>query len=418
MLNQVQHDGRPVTLEDAQQLDTVDPLAFARDRFRLPEDIIYLDGNSLGALPVAAPVALANTAERQWGEDLIASWNKHGWIDWPTSIAAKLSSIVGAKPNELLIADSTSVCLFKLVTAAARARPGRKTIISQQANFPTDLYVAEGIADMLGLQLKTVTPDRVIEAIDDETAVVTLSHVDYRTAALYDLRGINDVAEAAGALTVWDLSHSAGAVELDLNGTGCALAVGCGYKYLNGGPGAPAFIYVAERLQDEVANPLQGWMGHARPFSFVDEYSPGAGILRFLTGTPSILAMAALDAGIATFDGIAMSDLAVKSRKLSQLFVDEVERRCGVEVRLASPRDPAQRGSHVIFAHPEGYAVMQALISRGVVGDFRAPDLMRFGFTPLYTRYADVVRAAEILGEILQSCEWDQPRFKTRAKVT
>jgi kynureninase len=407
-----------VTIDEAEPLDATDPLAFARDRFRLPDGIIYLDGNSLGALPVAAPAALANTAERQWGESLIASWNKHGWIDWPTTIAAKLAPIVGAKPNELLIADSTSVCLFKLLAAAVQARPGRHTILSQQANFPTDLYVAQGLADMLGLQLKAVPGEQVLGAIDHETAVVTVTHVDYRSAAVHDMRAINEAAQAAGALTIWDMSHSAGAIELDLDGSGCDLAVGCGYKYLNGGPGAPAFIYVAERLQSELTNPLQGWMGHAEPFAFVDDYRPVGGINRFLTGTPPILAMAALDAGIATFEGIAMSDVQTKSRKLSQLFVDEVETRCGSEVRLASPRDPAQRGSHVVFAHPEGYAVMQALIARRVIGDFRAPDLMRFGFTPLYTRYADVVRAAEILADILKSREWDQLRFKTRAKVT
>ena len=406
------------SLERARQLDASDPLAFARERFRLPQDVIYLDGNSLGALPVAAPAALAGTAEQQWGEDLIASWNKHEWIDWPTRIAAKLAPIVGARPDELLIADSTSVSLFKLLASAARARFGRTTILSQQANFPTDLYVAQGVADMLGLKLKAVPADAALNAIDEDTAVVTLTHVDYRSAAIHDMRAINEAAHAAGALTVWDLSHSAGAIELDLDASGCDLAVGCGYKYLNGGPGAPAFIYVAERLQDELANPLQGWMGHAEPFAFVDDYRPGEGIIRFLTGTPSILAMAALEAGIATFDGMAMADVAAKSRGLSQLFIDEVEARCGSEVRLASPRDPAQRGSHVVFAHREGYAVMQALIARGVIGDFRAPDLMRFGFTPLYNGYADMIRAAEILAEILGSREWDQPRFKARAKVT
>lgn len=407
-----------VTLEEAQQLDAADPLAFARERFRLPDGVIYLDGNSLGALPKAAPAALANTAERQWGEDLIASWNKHGWIDWPAKIAAKLAPIVGAKPNELLIADSTSVCLFKLLAAAARARPGRRRIVTQQANFPTDLYVTQGLAEMLGLELKAIPADQVLQAIDEDTAVVTLTHVDYRSADIHDMRAINEAAHSAGALTVWDLSHSAGAIELDLDGTSCELAVGCGYKYLNGGPGAPAFIYVAERLQDDLTNPLQGWMGHAEPFAFVDDYRPVEGINRFLTGTPSILAMAALDAGIATFDGISMANVQAKSRKLSQLFVDEVEAQCGGEVRLASPRDPAQRGSHVVFAHPEGYAVMQALIARSVIGDFRAPDLMRFGFTPLYTRHVDVVRAAAILSDILAAREWDQPRFKARAKVT
>jgi kynureninase len=406
-----------VTLDEAQQLDASDPLAFARAQFQVPEGVIYLDGNSLGALPKAAPDALAQT-QRQWAEDLIGSWNKHGWIDWPTRIAAKLSPIVGAKPSELLIADSTTVCLFKLLAAAVRARPDRRKIITQEASFPTDLYAAQGLCDMLGLQLEAVPAEAVLAAIDGDTAAVSLTHVDYKSAAIYDTRRINEAAHAADALVVWDLCHSAGAIGLDLDGTGCDLAVGCGYKYLNGGPGAPAFIYVAEALQEELINPLQGWMGHAEPFAFVDEYQPADGILKFLTGTPSILAMAALDTGLGTFDGIAMVDVEAKSRKLSQLFVDEVEARCGNEVQLASPRDPAQRGSHVVFAHPEGYAVMQALIARGVIGDFRAPDLMRFGFTPLYTRYADVVRAAEILADILSSREWDQARFKTRAKVT
>jgi len=402
----------------AQQLDAADPLAFARERFRVPADVIYLDGNSLGALPTSTPGALAETAEQQWGEDLIASWNKYGWIDWPTRIAAKLAPIVGARPNELLIADSTSVSLFKLLAAAVQARPGRKTILSQQANFPTDLYVAQGLADMIAAELRTVPAGEIAGAIDEQVAAVTLTHVDYRSAAIHDMRAINEAAQSAGALTVWDLSHSAGAIELDLDGTGCDLAVGCGYKYLNGGPGAPAFIYVAERLQGELTNPLQGWMGHAEPFGFVDDYRPGEGILRFLTGTPSILAMAALKAGIDTFDGIAMNELEAQSRRLSQLFIDEVEARCGSEVHLGSPRDPAQRGSHVVFAHADAYAVMQALIARRVIGDFRAPDLMRFGFAPLYNGFGEIVRAAEILADILETREWNQPRFKARAKVT
>jgi len=407
-----------VTVEEAQQRDAADPIAFARERFRLPEGVIYLDGNSLGALPKAAPAALANTAERQWGDDLIASWNKHDWIDWPTRIAGKLAPIVGARRHELLIAESTSVSLFKLLAAAVRVRPDRKTILTQERNFPTDLYVAQGLAEMLGLQVKAVAPDDVIGALDDDTAVVTLTHVDYRSAAFYDMGAVNEAAHAAGAVTVWDLSHSAGAVELDLNGAGCDLAVGCGYKYLNGGPGAPAFIYVAERLQAELRSPLQGWMGHAEPFAFVDDYRPAEGMAKFLTGTPSILALAALDAGLSTFDEIEMVSLTAKSRSLSQLFVDEVEARCGGEVTLASPRDPTKRGSHVVFAHPEGYAIMQALIDRGVIGDFRAPDLMRFGFAPLYNNHVEMVRAAEILVDILATREWDQPRFKQRAKVT
>jgi len=406
-----------VTSEDVAQLDLSDPLEFARERFRLPEGVLYLDGNSLGAMPAAAPKVLAE-AQRQWSDDLIASWNKHGWIDWPTRIAAKLAPIVGAKPSELLIADSTSVCLFKLLAAAAKARPNRKTIISQKRNFPTDLYVAQGLASMLGLRVRTVEPDELVRAIDADAAVITLTHVDYRSAAYYDMRAVTEAARAAGALVVWDLSHSAGAIELDLNGSGAELAIGCGYKYLNGGPGAPAFLYVAEHLQDELHSPLQGWMGHAEPFAFVDDYRPAESILKFLTGTPSILALAALEAGLDTFDGIAISDLAAKSRSLSQLFVEGVEARCGDEVQLASPRDPVQRGSHVVFAHPQGYAVMQALIARGVIGDFRAPDLMRFGFAPLYNTHAEMVRAAGILADILATREWDQPRFHERAKVT
>ena len=407
-----------MTPDEARSRDAADPLAFARERFRLPEGVIYLDGNSLGPLPAAAPLALKRTMEQQWGKDLIGSWNKHGWIDWPKNVAANLSPIVGAAPDELLIADSTSVCLFKLLAAAACARPERRTVVTQQGNFPTDLYVADGVASMLGLELKAVPAGKIVKALNRDTAVVTLTHVDYRSAEVHDMRAINAAAHKAGALTVWDLSHSAVALELDLHGSGCDLAVGCGYKYLNGGPGAPAFIYVAEHLQDSLRSPLQGWMGHAEPFAFDDSYQPARGIDRFLTGTPSILALAALYIGLSTFDGISMHEVQDKSRKLSQLFVDEVESRCGAEVHLASPRDPEQRGSHVVFAHPHGYAVMQALIARGVIGDFRAPNLMRFGFAPLYNSFADMVRAAEILGEILETREWDQPRFHERAKVT
>jgi kynureninase len=407
-----------VTIDQAQQLDESDPLAFARERFRLPEEMIYLDGNSLGALPAAAPAALFETAERQWGDDLIGSWNKHCWIDWPTRIAERLVPILGAQPNELLIADSTSVCLFKLLAAAVRARPGRKTIVTQKRNFPTDLYVAQGVTQLFGLTLNAVEPSAVVDAVDHDTAALMLTHVDYRSASIYDMRAINEAARTAGALVVWDLSHSAGAIDLDLNGAGSELAVGCGYKYLNGGPGAPAFIYIAERLQGELENPLPGWMGHSEPFAFVDDYRPVGGIGRFLTGTPSILSLAALDSGLRTFDGIAMRDLAAKSRSLSQLFIAEVEGRCGDEVSLASPRDPTQRGSHVVFAHAEGYAIMQALIARGVIGDFRSPDLIRVGFAPLYNSHSEMVRAAEILAQVLETREWDQPRFKSRAKVT
>lgn len=407
-----------MTLEEAQRLDAADPLAFARERFTLPENVIYLDGNSLGALPAAASAALRQVTDHQWGDDLISSWNKHEWIDAPTRIAAKLAPIVGARPDELLIADSTTVCLFKLLGAAVRARPGRRTILTQRHNFPTDLYVAQSLAELLGLELKAVPADDVLAAIDHDTAVVTLTHVDYRTGAFHDMLALNHAARAAGALTVWDLSHSAGALKLDLQASGSDLAVGCGYKYLNGGPGAPAFLFVAERLQDELSSPLQGWMGHAEPFAFDDSYRPARGIARFLTGTPSILALTALEAGLDTFDGLSMRVVEDKARALSQLFVDQVEARCGDKVHLASPRDPARRGSHVSFAHPHGYLVMQALIERGIVGDFRAPDLMRFGFAPLYNSFEEICRAAELLGEILKSGNWDQPRFRQRARVT
>jgi kynureninase len=380
---------------------------------------IYLDGNSLGALPVATPARLAEAAERQWGEDLIASWTRHGWIDAPNRVAGKLAPLLGAEPSELLIADSTSVCLFKLLAAAVQARPGRPVILSEHGNFPTDLYVAQGLAQLVpDLQLVTVAAGEIEAAIDERTAVVMLTHVDYRSGARHDMAAVNEAARSAGALNLWDLSHSAGAVALDLAGSGCDLAVGCGYKYLNGGPGAPAFLYVAERLQDELRSPLSGWMGHAEPFAFEPSHRPAAGIARFLTGTPSILALAALEAGLETFEGVRMTDLEAKSQELSQLFIAEVEARCGGQVRLASPREPRTRGSHVSFAHPNGYAVVQALIERGLIGDFRAPDLMRFGFAPLYNGYEEVWRAAEALGDVLGTREWDQPRFHTRGKVT
>ena len=408
-----------MTIDIANDLDAADPLAFARERFALAPGVTYLDGNSLGALPVATPVRIDTIVRQQWGGDLIASWNKHDWIDAPTRTAAKLAPILGARPHELLIADSTSVCLFKLLAAAVRARPGRTTILTEAGNFPTDLYVIQGLAKLWPqLRIKAVAAEDIAAAIDADTAVVTLTHVDYRSAAIHDMAAINAAAHAAGALTVWDLSHSAGAIALGLNDASCELAVGCGYKYLNGGPGAPAFLIVAEHLQGELETPLPGWMGHADPFAFAADYAPAAGMLQWLTGTPSIIALAALEAGLDTFAGVAMADVEAKAEKLTQLFIDEIEARCGAEVRLAGPRQPTARGSHVSFAHPQAYAVMQALIARGIIGDFRAPDLIRFGFAPLYNTYADADRAAEGLVDILATRAWDEPRFLTRQKVT
>ena len=413
-----QRCAQAVTLEEAQALDAADPLRLARDRFALPEGV-YLDGNSLGPLPAATTDRLRDVVEQQWGGDLITSWNKHDWIDAPTRIAAKLAPLLGAKPSELLIADSTTVCLFKLLGSAVRARKGRSTILTEDGNFPTDLYVAQGLVDLLPhLRLKSVPASEIESAIEQQTAVVMLTHVDYRSGARHDMAAINAAAHATGALTVWDLSHSAGAVALDLERDGCDLAVGCGYKYLNGGPGAPAFLFVAEHLQDQLCSPIQGWMGHAAPFAFEADYRPAPGIATFLTGTPSILALTALEAGLDTFAGLSMADVEAKAQALLNLFIGEVEARCGAEVTLASPRDPAQRGSHISFAYPQGYAVMQALIDRGVTGDFRAPDLMRFGFAPLYNRSEDAWIAADTLAEILATRAWDEPRFLTRAKVT
>jgi kynureninase len=407
-----------VTRDEARALDAADPLAFARQRFQLPEGIIYLDGNSLGALPAATAGALARVATEEWGGDLITSWNTHGWIDAPARIAAQLAPLLGARPNELLIADSTSICLFKLLAAAVAARPGRATILTEKRNFPTDLYVAQGLAALKPeLRLRAVDRDELASRIDDDTAVLFLTHVDYVSGERHDMRGLNRAARAKGALVVWDLCHSAGAIELDLSQDGCELAVGCGYKYLNGGPGAPAFLFVAEQLQDQLRNPLPGWMGHAEPFVFAGDYQPAPGIARFLTGTPSILALAALEAGIATFDGIAIADVETKSAALTDLFIAEVEARCP-DLRLFSPRDPARRGSQIGFTHEHGYPIMQALIARGVIGDFRAPDLLRFGFAPLYNRFEDALLAAEALAEIIATREWDQPRFHARQKVT
>ena len=404
-----------MTLDPA-QLDSDDPLAFARTRFDLPRGAIYLDGNSLGAMPKATPDRLSEVTEAQWGADLISSWNKHGWIDWPERIAAKLAPIVGAKPNELIIADSTSVCLFKALGAALSLDPQRGTILAREDDFPTDLYVAQGLAAIAGSEIRPVDWQAIEDLVSDDTAALLLSHVDYRSGYRFDMRHYNEAAHACGALAVWDLSHSAGAIAVDLNGSGCDLAVGCGYKFLNGGPGAPAFLYVAEHLQDRLRSPIQGWMGHARPFDFAAEYEPAPGIARFLSGTPSILALAALEAGLDTFEGVAMTDVEAKGRVLAELFIDQVERRTGID--LDWQRDRSKRGSHVVVSHPNGYAVMQALIARGVIGDFRPPDLMRFGFAPLYNSFEDAQRAADALADILESGEWDRPRFQQRQEVT
>jgi kynureninase len=404
-----------VTRDEARALDACDPLREVRERFAVPEGVIYLDGNSLGPLPRATAARVADTVEREWGEGLIRSWNDAGWIDAPTRVASRIAPLIGAAPHEVIVTDSTSVNLYKLLAAALHARPDRRVILTEAGNFPTDLYVARSLAAMLGAEVRTLPREQVLGALDESVAVLMLTHVHYTSAAMWDMQSVTAAAHAVGALALWDLSHSAGAVAVELSGVGADLAVGCGYKYLNGGPGAPAFLYVAERHQAALASPITGWMGHAEPFRFVDDYAPADGMVRWLAGTPSILGLAALEAGLATFDDVDLPQLFAKGRALSELFVAEVEARCP-ELRLASPR--GERGSHVSFAHPDGYAVMAALIARGVIGDFRAPDLLRFGFTPLYLGYEDVWRAAETLADVLDSGAWREPRFQARARVT
>jgi kynureninase len=401
--------------------DADDPLAPFRDRFALPEGVIYLDGNSLGPLPKATPARLAAVAEAEWGRDLIRSWNAHSWIDLPRRVGDKIARLIGAREGEVVVADSTSVNLFKLMAAALRLRPERRTILSEAGNFPTDLYMAQGLAALLGKghELRLVEAEAIPAALGPDVALLFLTEVDYRSGRRHDMAALTRRAHEAGALALWDLAHSAGALPVALDACEADLAVGCGYKYLNGGPGAPAFLYVAERLQAEFRSPLAGWLGHAAPFAFETEYRPAPGIARAICGTPPILSLAALEVGV---DIALAADLALvrrKSEALTQLFIDLVEQDCaGLGLRLASPAEPERRGSQVSYAHQEGYAVMQALIARGVIGDFRAPDLLRFGFAPLYTRFADVFDAVGILRDILATAAWDRPEFKQRAAVT
>jgi len=403
--------------------DHTDPLASHRAGFDLPDGVIYLDGNSLGAKPAAVDARLAQVTGREWGRDLITSWNRHGWIDLPLRLGDKIARLIGAEPGEVAVADSTSVNLFKVLAAALRLRPGRGTILSVGDNFPTDLYAAEGLIGLLGgrRQLRLTDASAIAQKIDADTAVVLLTQVDYRTGALLDLASVTGAAHDAGALIVWDLAHSAGAMPVDLNAAQADFAVGCGYKYLNGGPGAPAFAFVARRHHEDFVHPLSGWLGHAAPFAFEPSYRPAPGIARALCGTPPILSLAALEVGV---DGgvlaADMTALRAKSMALGDLFIQLVEGHDGARFGLtpASPRDAVQRGSQVSFRHPEGYAVMQALIAGGVIGDFRTPDLLRFGFAPLYVRYVDVFDAAAALVDVLATRGWDRLEFKRRATVT
>jgi kynureninase len=405
------------TLAEVRSLDAADPLRSFRDRFHLPDGIIYLDGNSLGALPRASAERQRAVVEEEWGSELIRSWNSRGWIEAPQRIGAKIAPLIGAKPNEVIVADSVTVNLFKLIVAAAALSPGRPQILSEAGNFHTDLHVAGGAAGLAGLRLDVVAREALDSAIGPETNLLLLTHVHFKAGFRFDMAEVTARAKSAGAVTLWDLSHSAGAVPLRLNEDGAELAVGCGYKYLNGGPGAPAFLYVAEALQERLVSPLRGWMGHAVPFAFTDDYVPAPGIARFLAGTPPVLSLSALETGVESFAGADMDSIWAKSVALFDLFALLV-REQAPEMECISPAEPERRGSHISFRHPNAFEICQALIADGVIGDFRSPDVVRFGLTPLYLGFEDIWEAVARLGGILASGRWREPRFAVRGKVT
>ena len=410
-----------LTLADLEALDRDDPLGSLREAFMLPDGVVYLDGNSLGALPRETPARLQEVAAGQWGQGLIRGWTVHDWIGAPQRVGDKIARLIGAGQGEVVVSDSTSVNLFKLLAATCRLRPGRPVILSEPGNFPNDLYVAQGLQRPNDgrIELRLAPADRIEAAIDEHVAVVMLTHVHYKSAAVHDMARITAHAHAQGALALWDLSHSAGAVPVDLNAAQADFAVGCGYKYLNGGPGAPAYLFVARRHQAAAVSPITGWLGHARPFDFVDAYAPAPGIGRFLAGSHPVLGITALEVGVDLMLQADAQRLFDKSRALSELFVALVESRCaGQGLEVASPREAKARGSHVALRHAQAYAVMQALIARGVIGDFRTPDLMRFGFAPLYNRHCEIWHAVETLRDVLQTAAWDRPEFKQRQVVT
>jgi kynureninase len=428
---------------DCQALDRSDPLAALREQFDLPPGLIYLDGNSLGPLPRATAARLQAVVQQEWGRGLIRSWNTAGWIDQPRRVGDAIGRLVGAAPGEVMVADSTSVNLHKVLSVALRLVRGRdpqalrRVVLSERGNFPTDLYIAETLAAEQGFALELVDGDAIGGAAAErlagtrgaDVAVLMLTQVDYRSGALHDMAAVTRAAHAAGALVVWDLAHSAGALPVDLRGADADFAIGCGYKYLNGGPGAPAFLWVHPRhlaamAQQAIHQPLSGWIGHAAPFEFTPGYRPADGIAQFLCGTPAVLSLAALACGVDTLAAAeplgGLPALRAKSVALTSLFIELVESRCGGHgLRLVTPREAPRRGSQVSFAHPTGgYAIVQALIERGVIGDFRAPDVLRFGFTPLTLRFVDVWDAVEQLVQVLETGEWRDPRFHRRATVT
>jgi kynureninase len=390
-----------------------------RHLFDLPDGLVYLDGNSLGPLPRGAAQRVAAMMREEWGGLLIRGWTRAGWMDMPVRLGERIGRMIGAPRGSVVVGDTLSIRIWQCLAAALALRPGRRVILSDTGNFPSDLYMAQGLIGTLdrGHELRLVAPEAVEGAIGDDVAVLMLTEVDYRSGRLHDMAALTARAHAAGALALWDLAHSAGALPVDLTAAGADFAAGCTYKYLNGGPGAPAFVYVAPAHADEVRPALSGWLGHEAPFAFDPDYRPGRGVERMRVGTPPVLQMVALEAALDVWGGVDMALLRARSIALVDRFIAAVEATCP-EVRLLSPRDGTRRGSQATFAHPEGYAIVQALIARGVIGDFRAPDGMRFGFAPLYNTEAEADRAAAVLAEILAGRLWDRPEYRTRAKVT
>jgi kynureninase len=405
---------------DCEALDRADPLRPFRARFALPQGVIYLDGNSLGAMPVAAGERVTQ-ALSQWSGDLISGWNIHGWIDLHERVGAKIGRLIGAEGGETIAGDSTSINLFKLLAAALQLNPARRVILSERDNFPTDLYMAEGLIRHLGQghELRLVAPDEIADAIDDDVAVVMLTHVNYRTGRMYDMAALTAAAQAKGAMAIWDLAHSAGAVPVDLSAAHADFALGCGYKFLNGGPGAPAFLYAAKRHHAAIQPVLTGWFGHAAPFAFEPSWRPAGGIVKLAVGTPPILSLAALEAGVDLMLEASMTELRRKSLRQAEIFAALMAQEvAGFGFQSASPDDPAQRGSQLCFQHENGWPIMRALISRNVIGDFRAPGILRFGFTPLYLGFAELWDAVATLRDIMTTKSWDRPEHHARARVT
>lgn len=408
-----------LTRDDLAKRDQTDPLRSFRDRFDLPAGMVYLDGNSLGALPKATAARLADVVAREWGQDLITSWNKNGWYELPLVLGDKLGRLIGAAPGQVAISDSTSVNLFKVLASAIALRPGRKTIISDSGNFPTDLYMAQGLTSFLGgIDLKVVGETEVAEALNENVAAVFLTEVNYRSGRKHDMAALTQKIHAVGAIAIWDLAHSAGAFPVHLDAAGADFAVGCGYKYLNGGPGAPAFLYIAKRHQDQAMPILSGWMGHANPFAFDLDYRPANGMRRALAGTPAILSMRALEVGIDLMLEADLSALASKSAALTDIFMKLVEQECPGTFGNVTPSDSTRRGSQVCLTHHHGHAIVQALIARGVIPDFRSPDILRFGFAPLYVGFVDLWDAVQHLKAIMSGGEWRETRFAAKAAVT